>query len=377
MPEVRSPTLRRRELGALLRRLRTEQGLTVEQVAERLLCSPSKVSRMETGQRGATLRDIRDLCEIYGVTDKNRVAYLMDLAREGKQQGWWQSYDLDYATYVGLEEAAVALSYYQSSIVPGILQTRGYATAMHEGGWQEYPPGRIDEHVDVRMRRQRLLTRDPPLQVAAVLDEAVLHREVGGPTVMAEQLRHLAEVAKLPSVSIQVIPFTAGAHPAMDSMFDILEFDSSAPSVVYVEGLMGWLYIERAADISRYVRVFELLRGIALAPKESIELILEVQARHKSAPSVQARDMTALCQPSLVLTRNSRQVKSLSNEELLRLEWRKAKRSMSNGNCTEVAVDGGFVAVRDSQDPAGPVLRYPTGSWRAFLQNATTGKFDA
>ena len=293
MPEVRSPTLRRRELGALLRRLRTEQELTVEQVAERLLCSPSKVSRMETGQRGATLRDVRDLCEIYGVTDKNRIAHLMDLAREGKQQGWWQSHDLDYATYVGLEEAAVALSYYQSSIVPGILQTRGYARAMHEGGWQEYPPGRIDEHVDVRMRRQRLLTRDPPLQVAVVLDEAVLHREVGGPAVMAEQLRHLAEVAKLPSVSIQVIPFSAGAHPAMDSMFDILEFDSSAPSVVYVEGLMGWLYIERAPDISRYVRVFELLRRIALAPKESIELILEVQARHVSASSVRARDMTA------------------------------------------------------------------------------------
>lgn len=286
MPEVRSPTLRRRELGALLRALRNEQGFTVDQVAERLLCSPSKVSRMETGQRGVTLRDVRDLCGIYGVTDENRVAHLMDLAREGKQQGWWQSYDLDYATYVGLEEAAIALSYFQSSIVPGILQTRGYAWAMHERGWQEYPPGRIDEHVDVRMRRQRLLTREPPLNVAVVLDEAVLHREVGGPAVMAEQLGHLVDVAKLPSVSIQVIPFSAGAHPAMDSMFDILEFDGSLPSVVYVEGLMGWLYIERAPDISRYVRVFERLRSIALAPKESIELILEVQARHNSASPV-------------------------------------------------------------------------------------------
>jgi transcriptional regulator with XRE-family HTH domain len=293
MAEVRSPTVRRRELGALLRGLRTEQGLTVEHVAERLLCSTSKVSRMETGQRGATLRDVRDLCEIYGVTDENRVAYLMELAREGKQQGWWQSYDLDYATYVGLEEAAVALSYYQSSIVPGILQTRGYARATHVGGWQEYPPGRIDEHVDVRIRRQRLLTRDPPLQVTVVLDEAVLHREVGGPAVMAEQLQHLTEMAKLPSVSIQVIPFTAGAHPAMDSMFDILEFEGSAAgSVVYVEGLMGWLYLERAPDISRYLRIFELLRSIALTPKESIELMLEVQARH-SASSARAPDITA------------------------------------------------------------------------------------
>ena len=134
------------------------------------------------------------------------------------------------------------------------------------------------------MRRQRLLTQDPPLEVSVVLDEAVLHRRVGGPAVMAEQLGHLAEAAKLPSVTIQVIPFTAGAHPAMDSMFDILEFRESAlPSVVYVEGLMGWLYIERSQDISRYVKVFQLLRATALAPKESIRLITEVQAKHNGA----------------------------------------------------------------------------------------------
>lgn len=284
VPDVRSPTIRRRELGTLLRTFRQEQGLTVEQVAERLLCSPSKVSRMETGQRGVTRRDIRDLCELYGVRDEETIRRLTNLAREGKEQGWWQSYDLDYATYVGLEEAAAALSYYQSALVPGILQTPNYARAVHEAGVQEYAPGRIDEHVDVRMRRQRLLTQDPPLEVLVVLDEAVLHRGVGGPAVMAEQLGHLVEVAKLPSVTIQVIPFSAGAHPAMDSMFDILEFrESTLPSVVYVEGLMGWLYLERSQDISRYVKVFKLLRAAALAPKESIGLIAEVQARHNGA----------------------------------------------------------------------------------------------
>src|ERR1700743_3049981 len=120
-----SPTVRRRELGAMLRALRNERGLTVDQVAAELLCSPSKVSRLETGQRGATLRDVRDLCDLYGVTEAADRERLMTLAREGKQQGWWQSYDLDYATYVGLEEAAVALTYFQSSIVPGILQTSG------------------------------------------------------------------------------------------------------------------------------------------------------------------------------------------------------------------------------------------------------------
>lgn len=295
VPEVRSPTLRRRELGARLRTLRQDQGMTVEQVAEHLLCSPSKVSRMETGQRGATLRDVRDLCALYGVTDEAQVDHLMTLVREGKQQGWWQSYDLDYATYIGLEEAAVSLRYFQSSIVPGILQTPGYARAMHQAGFQEYPPGRIDEHVDVRMRRKRLLTRDPPLQVSVVLDEAVLHRVVGGPAVMAEQLSHLVELAKLPSVTIQIIPFSAGAHPAMDSMFDILDFsESTTPSLVYVEGLMGLLYLERTQDVSRYVLVFELLRTVALAPEESIELISEVHAHHNSAALLEMRDMAKL-----------------------------------------------------------------------------------
>src|ERR1700761_1093600 len=159
LPEARnssgsSPTVRRRELGALLRALRTRQGLTVEQVAGELLCSPSKVSRMETGQRGATLRDIRDLCDLYRVTAAAERERLMELAREGKQQGWWQSFGLDFATYVGLEAAAVAISCYMSSVVPGILQTSEYARAMHEAGHQDYSDEKISEHVEVRMRRQ-------------------------------------------------------------------------------------------------------------------------------------------------------------------------------------------------------------------------------
>jgi len=286
VPEVRSPTLRRRELGLKLRALRNDLGLTVEQVAERLLCSPSKVSRMETGQRGATLRDVRDLCGIYGVTDESQIADLMELAREGKQQGWWQSYGLDYATYIGLEEAAVSLRYFQSSLVPGILQTPDYARVVHGAGIQHYAPGRIDDHVDVRMRRQRLLTRNPPLKVSAVLDEAVVRRVIGGSAVMAAQLHHLAEVAKLPSVTIQVIPFGGGAHPALDNMFDIMEFGESAPGVVYVEGLMGLIYIERPQDVSRYLQVFENLRAAALTPKESIELIVEAEALHDSAAAL-------------------------------------------------------------------------------------------
>jgi transcriptional regulator with XRE-family HTH domain len=279
--DVRSPTLRRRELGARLRALRLAQGLTVEQAADQLLCSPSKVSRMETGQRGATLRDVRDLCRIYGLADPTQVEYLMGLVREAKQQAWWQSYDLDYATYVGLEQAATTLCYYQSTIVPGLLQTAGYARAMHKGSMPaEFTPERADELIEVRLRRQQVLTREPPMELRVVLDEAVLYRVVGGSSVMAMQLQHFIAIANRPNVTLQVIPFNVGAHPAMENMFNIIEFGDVAPRVVYVEGLMGWLFLERGNDVIRYTQVFEHLCEIALNPKDTIELISEVGTRY-------------------------------------------------------------------------------------------------
>lgn len=283
MPEVSSPTLRRRELGVRLRTLRLEQGLTVERVAELLLCSPSKVSRMETGQRGATPRDIRDLSLIYGVNDQAQVAYMMELAREGKQQGWWQSHDLDFAAYADLEQAATATSYFQSSIVPGLLQTVDYMRGMYAGGLPgEITPERADELMKVRFRRQEILTRDPPLPLHTVLDEAVLRRVVGSAATMAAQLQHLKVVANSPNVTLQVLPYAAGAHPAMDSMFNILEFDV-VPPVVYVEGLMGMLYIERESEVTRYRQIYEYLRNIALDPQETIALVSEIAAEYRSA----------------------------------------------------------------------------------------------
>jgi transcriptional regulator with XRE-family HTH domain len=281
VPEVRSPTVRRRELGALLRALRQERGLIVEHVAERLLCSPSKVSRMETGQRGATLRDVRDLCDIYGVTDAAQRDHMARLATEGRQQGWWQGFELDYfSTYVGLEEEATSLRNYQSAAVPGLLQTPAYTRAMHETARPELTAERIDRMIEVRLKRQQLLVRDPPLQVWAILDEAVLHRHVGGVSVMKEQLGRLVELAMLPHVTIQVIPFSAGAHPAMESTFNILDFQPPTPSVVYVEGLIGFMYLERPQDISRYQVVFEHLGTQSLTPRESIELISVIGAKY-------------------------------------------------------------------------------------------------
>ena len=279
MPEVRSPTVRRRELGALLRALRNEKGLTVDQVATSLMCSPSKVSRMETGHGAATPRDIRDLCNLYGVTGQAERDQLMSLAREGKQAGWWQGYDLDYfATYVGLEAEATGIRYFQSTIVPGLMQTPGYARAMHDAGIPKFTQERIDQLIEVRLTRQRVLVRKPPVRLEVILDEAVLHRLVGGAAVMRGQLDRLIELSNEPNVSIQVIAYSAGAHPAMDSTFNILEFTGSVSSVVYVEGLVGWIYVERPPDVDRYQQVFEHLRTVASSPRESIELIARVGA---------------------------------------------------------------------------------------------------
>jgi transcriptional regulator with XRE-family HTH domain len=256
--------------------------MTVEQVAERLLCSPSKVSRMETGSRAATLRDVRDLCDLYEVTDPAERERLSKLATEGKQQGWWQPYELDFATYVGLEAEATTLADFRCTIVPGLLQTPAYARAMHAAGVPEIAPERIEEFIKVRATRQRLLTdRDPALRLTAVIDEAMLHRTVGGPEVMADQLDRLIEATRLPNVTIRVVSLEFGAHPAMDSNFNIIEFAGPASSVVYVEGLVGWMYLERPQDLARYREVFESLLTIALSPQESIELMSKIGARHR------------------------------------------------------------------------------------------------
>jgi len=278
LPEVRSPTVRRRELGALLRALRNEKGLTVEQVADRLLCSPSKVSRMETGHGIATPRDIRDLCDLYDVTDQAERDRMMQLSHDGKQQGWWQPYDLPYSTYVGLEAEAVSISDFQSSVVPGLLQTADYARAGHEGAMPRLSPQEIDRRIEAKLTRQNLLTQPAPPSFRAVLDEAVLHRQVGGLQTMQAQLERLIEIADLPNVRIQVIPFTLGAHPGVESNFNILDMPSPTPGVVFVEGLVGFLYLERADDLERYHTIFDRLQSIALSPKDTINLIAKIRA---------------------------------------------------------------------------------------------------
>lgn len=278
LPGGASPTVRRRELAARLRRLRTEAGLTVTQVSDQLLCSPTKISRIETGQRAATLRDVRDLCTIYGVTDKAAQDHLMSLARESRQPGWWRPYDLNHAldTFIGLEAAATAITDYQL-LVPGLLQTAEYADEMIR---LFRPDSSIEERkrlVDLRLERQQLLRTDDPPRFWAVLDESALQREVGNPLVMRSQLAHLVAVSELQNVTIQVIPFRAGAHQGMTGGFVLLDFaDPNVSSVVYLDAI-DQLIVEQADNVARYRDVLDALRAVALSPADSIDFISKRQ----------------------------------------------------------------------------------------------------
>ena len=274
-----SPTVRRRELGTRLRELRTRAGMTVDEVAEKLLVSAAKVSRLETGVRGVSLRDVRDLCDIYDVDAAER-DHLATLVRESKQPSWWQRYDLDYTTYVGLEAAATTILDYESSIIPGLLQTEDYARAVVEGVLYDAPADVVEQRVAARMQRQELLHADPPPELWAVIDEAALHRLVGGPAVMRAQLEWLVERAALSNVTVQVIPFEVGAHPGMDSTFILLHLEDVS-DIVYVEGLVGNLYQESQADLARYRRHADQLRAVAMSPKDSLARITAVARTHE------------------------------------------------------------------------------------------------
>jgi transcriptional regulator with XRE-family HTH domain len=275
--EAGNPVASRRELGASLQALRLERGLTVEQVAGHLMCSAGKVSRMESGFRSGTPRDVRDLCSLYGVPEGPQRDHLMDLARESRRQGWWQAYApqilVHFDAYLGLENGASSIRIYESTLVQGLLQTEDYARALLEVPLEPLHPERIEELVQVRLTRQRLLTRPDPPDFRMILDEATLRHAVGGPEVMRGQFEHLVKASRLPNVTLQVIPFAVGAYPAMGASFAILEFPGKTPGVVYTEDLQRSIYLERAVDLKRYQQVFDDLRARALDEEESRGLI--------------------------------------------------------------------------------------------------------
>ncbi|MDQ1036885.1 transcriptional regulator with XRE-family HTH domain [Streptomyces sp. V3I8] len=274
-----NPTVRRRRLGQELRRLRELKGMTAEEVAERLLVSQSKISRLENGRRSISQRDVRDLCGVYEVEDVRIVDSLMQMAKDSRQQGWWHSFgDIPYSVYIGLETDAASLRVYDPLVVPGLLQTRPYAEALIQGALPEAAAGDIDKRVQVRLRRQeRISDPENPLRLWAVLDEAALRRTVGNKQVMIEQLEHLVEMSHVPHVTVQVIPFTMGAHPGVSGQYAILEFpDAADSSVVYIEGVTSDLYLEKANDVQKYSVMYEHLRAQALNADQSREFIADV-----------------------------------------------------------------------------------------------------
>ena len=279
MPPAGSPTIRRRELGALLRSLRIERGWTAEQVAGQLGISTSKLSRLETGQRGASARDINALSDLYGISRDDRER-LLDLAREGKQRAWWQPLGLPYSTYIGLEAEADVIRDYGLGIIPGLLQTEDYARAVVQAGDPELTPEAVEQLVQGRMTRQRLLSADNGPRFEAVVDESVLHRIVGGPPVMQAQLERLVEVSALPKVTLRVIPYAAGALPAGNNKFIILSFAQPAvPDVVYVEGLTGDLFLEDPHDVEAYKATYRTLLRLAADPDATRETLVAVIER--------------------------------------------------------------------------------------------------
>jgi transcriptional regulator with XRE-family HTH domain len=270
-----TPTLRRRELGARLKRLRLEKGMTADDVAQALMVSPTKISRLETGARGVNPRDVRDLCSIYGVGDDERDR-LMTLTRQSREPSWWQQDDSEYTTFIDLEAGAASIAEYKADVVPGLLQTQDYARAMIEATLPDSNPDLIEQLVTSREERQKLLTGEPGVQLWTVLDEAVVRRVVGSRAIMHEQLEQLIDRAALANVDIQVIPFELGAHAAMNSTFEILHFEEAAPDVVYVEGLLGQHYLEGPKELTRYRRVFDQLRALAFGPRDSVAKLKEL-----------------------------------------------------------------------------------------------------
>jgi transcriptional regulator with XRE-family HTH domain len=272
----RSPVVRRRRLGIELRRLREAAGLTIDQVADALECSNSKISRIETGQVRATPRDVRDILELYQVAADQRDA-LIQIAREAREKAWWQAYgNVPDVAYVGFEAAAASILTYEALLVPGLLQTEDYARAIMRAARPDVPLDEIERRVELRMARQALLTSNDSPVLWAVLDEGVLRRQVHSQRTTRDQLHRLIEAAGRPNVTLQVLPFIAGEHGGMaGGAFTILGFpDANDPDVVYLEHIPRDLYLENPEEVKQYSIVFDELRAIALSPDDSRRFLM-------------------------------------------------------------------------------------------------------
>lgn len=270
------PTLRRRRLGTELKRCREKAGLTQESVSRHFEWHAAKVTRIETARVAVTPRDVRDLLTLYGVEDGAYREALVELARSSRQRTWWTDYrDIMRAgNFVGLEQEASSMRAWEPVLMPGLLQTEGYMRALLRNGRPLDTPAAIDRRVTLRLKRQGRLTAANPLTLSAIVDEAVIRRTIGGPVTTDEQRHHLIDMAQLPNVTVQVVPFDAGEHPFLGGSAALLEFrETTHLDVVYLEGLAGDYYEEQPAEVARYREQFERLSAMALDPRMSVKLI--------------------------------------------------------------------------------------------------------
>jgi len=271
------PTVRRRRLGAELRRLREAHSLKLEEVAERLGLAPSTLSRIETGKAPTKSAYLTAMLEMYQVSDPGARKVLVDMAREGHRKGWWSIYDdvlpSGFDIYVGLEAEASGLRSYETDVVHGLLQTTDYAVAVLRELRPRDTQEQIERVVDLRMERQRLLDQDPPLDLWLIMDEGAIRRNIGGPVVMRNQLEHLIQASRWTNVTMQILAFEAGAHAGLVGPFSILEFPERTDSdVAYTESVGGMIYLEKDREVRACAEAFDRMRAAALSPAASVEL---------------------------------------------------------------------------------------------------------
>ncbi|GAB3810328.1 helix-turn-helix domain-containing protein [Micromonospora zhanjiangensis] len=278
MAQIASPTVRARRLRRELARLRNRAGLTAEDVARSLDWHRTKVIRIENGHSRLMRKDMQTLFDLYGTSDEERES-LTALARQAHQKGWWSAYgDVLPDNYLGFEAEASSISTFESLYVPGLLQTEDYARAIIRAGRDTADDDEVDRRVAARLARKALLVRSAPPALWVVLDEAVVRRLVGGPSVMRGQLARLAEACRLPMVELQVLPFAAGAHAAMGGPFTILDYADAAldPAIVYVDNDTSTMLLEDEKQVLRYRLMFDHLRAKALDPDRSADFLAEV-----------------------------------------------------------------------------------------------------
>ncbi|MFC4944657.1 helix-turn-helix domain-containing protein [Pseudonocardia sp. GCM10023141] len=299
MAAPQSPIGSRRRLGAELRRLRNKAHLTLDEVADLMTCSTSKISRLETGKGVPKIPDVRELMRIYGVTGDTEQDMLLRLVHDGREHGWWEPltegvtpdrFVMDHpARYASLETEASAVRAFEVAVLHGLVQTPEYARATLEAFLSERDPQELDQLVELRIRRQEALNdRDPLLAVFIVIDESTLHRVVGSRELMVEQLQYLLELSGRRNIDIRVLPFEVGVHRALNGPFVVLEFPTGVGAdVVYIEGHAGDAYLETPSDVDLYKGVFADVTRRALNPDASRGLIsrwLSIHASPKGSP---------------------------------------------------------------------------------------------